>query len=127
MTMDKKVLGRRLVLTSASGLIGVLTAWFFGFSDISEKGGFVFYTGLWVVLVLPLIIALPGLLRQKIYTHQWVTMLVLLHFSHGIMEIWGSESGLIPALLEVTLSASLFIGCILWLKAVRPPREKQAK
>lgn len=125
--MDKKILGRRLVLASASGLIGVLSAWFFGFSDISEKGGLSFYIGLWIVLVLPLIIALPGLLRQKIYTHQWVTMLVLLHFSHGIMEIWGSESGFVPALAEVLLSVSLFVGCILWLKAVRPPRAKRTK
>lgn len=124
--MDQKTLGRRLVLVSAPGLIGVLSAWFFGFSDISQKGGLAFYTGLWLALVLPLVIALPGLLRQKIYTHQWVTMLVLLHFTHGIMEIWGSESGLIPALLEVTLSASLFVGCIFWLKAVRPPRQKKS-
>jgi uncharacterized membrane protein len=125
--MDKKNLGRRMILVYAPGLIGVLSAWFFGFSDTSEKGGLAFYTGMWIVLVLPLIIALPGLLKQKVYTHQWVTMLVLLHFTHGIMEIWGSESGLIPALAEVLLSSCLFVGCIIWLKAVRPPRVKKAK
>lgn len=125
--MDKKILGRRMVLASAPGLIGLLSAWFFGFSDISQKGGLAFYIGMWIVLVLPLIFALPGLLRQKVYTHQWVTLLVLMHFSHGIMEIWGSESGFIPALLEVGLSISLFLGCIFWLKAVRPPRQKRGK
>lgn len=114
-----------MVLVSAPGLIGLLSAWFFAFSDISEKGGLAFYIGLWIVLVLPLIIAIPGLLKQKIYTHQWVTMLVLFHFSHGIMEVWGNENGLIPALLEVALSISLFLGCIMWLKAVRPPRVKR--
>lgn len=117
--MDKKTLGRRMVLLSAPGLIGLLSAWFFSFSDTSEKGGLAFYIALWSALALPLIIALPGLVRQKVYTHQWVTMLVLMHFSHGVMEIWGSESSFVPALLEVALSISLFLGCILWLKAVR--------
>jgi uncharacterized membrane protein len=39
-----------------------------------------------VLKALPLVIALPGVLRRRIYTLQWASMLVLLYFAEGIVR-----------------------------------------
>ncbi|WP_233862926.1 DUF2069 domain-containing protein [Paraburkholderia adhaesiva] len=39
-----------------------------------------------VLKALPLIIALPGVLRRRIYTLQWASMLVLLYLAEGIVR-----------------------------------------
>ncbi|WP_322015866.1 DUF2069 domain-containing protein [Paraburkholderia sp. J12] len=39
-----------------------------------------------VLKALPLAIALPGVLRRRIYTLQWASMLVLLYFAEGIVR-----------------------------------------
>lgn len=39
-----------------------------------------------VLKALPLLIALPGVLRRRIYTLQWASMLVLLYFAEGIVR-----------------------------------------
>lgn len=114
--MNQLNLSRLMVLAGVSGLIGLMSTWFFAFAgDMPQSISII----AWCVMVLPLLIALPGLFRQKIYTHQWVTLLTLMYFTHGIMEIWGTEHAFILALLETALSINLFVGCILWLKVAR--------
>ena len=39
-----------------------------------------------VLKAVPLAIALPGVLRRRLYTLQWASMLVLLYFAEGIMR-----------------------------------------
>lgn len=39
-----------------------------------------------VLKALPLAIALPGVLRRRIYTMQWASMLVLFYFAEGIVR-----------------------------------------
>jgi uncharacterized membrane protein len=39
-----------------------------------------------VLKALPLLIALPGVLRRRLYTLQWASMLVLLYFAEGIVR-----------------------------------------
>jgi uncharacterized membrane protein len=39
-----------------------------------------------VFKALPLVFALPGVLRRRLYTLQWASMLVLLYFTEGIVR-----------------------------------------
>lgn len=39
-----------------------------------------------VLKALPLLAALPGVLRRRVYTLQWASMLVLLYFAEGIVR-----------------------------------------
>lgn len=61
----------------------------------------------WALKVLPLCIPVTGLLKRRMYTYRWVSLLVLLYFMEGVVranEGW-------PAILEITLSLLLFAAC----------------
>lgn len=67
---------------------------------------------LWVVKVLPLCIPVAGLLKRRMYTYRWVSLLVWPYFMEGVVragEGW-------PAALEIALSLSLFAACALHVR-----------
>ena len=68
----------------------------------------------WVVKVLPLCIPVAGLLKRRMYTYRWVSLLVWPYFMEGVVR---AGEGL-PAALEIVLSLTLFIACSLhvWLR-----------
>lgn len=62
---------------------------------------------LWVVKVLPLCVPVTGLLKRRMYTYRWVSLLVWAYFMEGVVrfgEGW-------PAVLEIVLSLLLFAAC----------------
>ena len=68
--------------------------------------------------VLPLTLALPGLLRRRLYTYRWMSLLVWLYFIEGVVRASG-DRGLSAqlALLELTLTLTLFAACALHVRA----------
>jgi uncharacterized membrane protein len=61
----------------------------------------------WVLKVLPLCIPVAGLLKRRMYTYRWVSLLVWPYFMEGVMragEGW-------PAAVEIVLSLTLFVAC----------------
>ena len=62
--------------------------------------------------VLPLFIPLPGLLRNRLYTYRWVSLLVWLYFAEGVVRAFG-DKGLSAWLagIEIVLSLVLFTAC----------------
>lgn len=65
--------------------------------------------GTLVVKVLPLVAALPGLWRHRMYTYRWLSLLVWLYVLEGLVRAT-SESGLgaLLAALEVVLAMLVF-------------------
>ena len=64
------------------------------------------------IKVLPLLLPLPGLIRNRLYTFRWVTLMVWLYFIEGIVRAAGDRgiaAGL--ACLEVVLCLVLFSAC----------------
>ncbi len=59
--------------------------------------------------VLPLLVALPGLWRHRLYTYRWLSLLVWLYVLEGLMRST-TEQGLtaLLAALEVVLAVALF-------------------
>ncbi|MCW5625566.1 MAG: DUF2069 domain-containing protein [Burkholderiales bacterium] len=77
--------------------------------------------GSWLMLkALPLLLPLFGLLRERVYTYQWTTLLVLAYFTEGVVRAW-AETGTSQRLaaLEVLLSVTLFVSCIAYVRARR--------
>lgn len=82
-----------------------------------------------VLKAVPLVCALPGVWRRKLYTLQWASMLVLLYMAEGIvrgMTDGGVSSKL--AWIEVALAAA-FLTCALayvapFKRAARAARRK---
>ena len=74
--------------------------------------------GRWLAFkVLPLVLPLAGLLKHRLYTYRWVSLLVWLYFTEGIVRATGLPSGadagvgVALAWAEVALCTVLFAAC----------------
>jgi uncharacterized membrane protein len=80
-----------------------------------------------VLKALPLLLALPGVLRHRLYTLQWASMLILLYFAEGIVRGM-SEHGLSAQLAWLeTLLALVFFACALAYVAPFKQAAKRAR
>ena len=70
--------------------------------------------------VLPLLAPLFGILRGKLYTYQWASMLILAYFAEGAVRAW-SDQGLSArlALAETVLALVFFSSCIVYVSSAR--------
>ncbi len=75
--------------------------------------------GTLAVKVLPLVAALPGLWRYRLYTYRWLSLLVWLYAAEGCVRAYG-DAGRSAALAaaEVLLSLLTFTACA-WHVRVR--------
>jgi uncharacterized membrane protein len=70
------------------------------------------------VKVVPLVIALPGLFRMRLYTYRWMSLLVWLYVAEGLVRATsdrGASAWL--ATLEVALSLLVFAACGVHIRA----------
>lgn len=70
-------------------------------------------SGTWALKVLPLLPALPGLWRYRLYTYRWLSLLIWLYVCEGLVRAT-SESGVSAALAwaEVVLGVAVFVTCV---------------
>jgi uncharacterized membrane protein len=96
---------------SVLGLIVLGLAWELWLAPVRPGGS-------WLALkVLPLCVPLAGLLRHRMYTYRWVSLMVWLYFIEGVVRAY-SDRGLSAqlALLEVVLCLTLFASCVTHVK-----------
>jgi uncharacterized membrane protein len=73
----------------------------------------------WAVKVLPLCLPVAGLLKRRMYTYRWVSLLLWAYFMEGAVR-WREGA---PALLEIALSLILFAACALHVRLrLRAPK-----
>ncbi len=97
---------RALAVGSLLGLIVLGLAWELWLAPLRPGGS-------WLVLkVLPLTIPLAGLLKNRMYTYHWVSLMVWLYFTEGAVRA-SSDKGLSAGLaaIEVLLCVLLFVAC----------------
>lgn len=76
--------------------------------------------------VLPLAIPLAGLLKNRLYTYRWVSLLVWPYFAEGVVRATSSRNASMPlAVVETLLCITLFMACA-WHIRVRLRRAKEA-
>lgn len=104
----------RLRYLSAGSLIALIflcLAWELWLAPLRPGGS-------WLVLkVLPLLAPLIGILRRRLYTYQWSSMLILAYFAEGVVRGY-SETGL-PAQLariEIALALLFFFSVIAYVR-----------
>ena len=104
-------LSRALAVGSLLGLIVLSLLWELLVSPLRPGGS-------WLALkVLPLCLPLAGLLKNKMYTYRWVSLVVWLYFIEGVVRGWGDRApGNYLALLEVLLCLILFGACLLHVR-----------
>ena len=73
--------------------------------------------------------ALPGILKHRLYTYRWLSLLVWLYFTEGVVRAT-SDHGVSQqlAIIETALSVALFTACAVYVRLrlrVLPPKAKK--
>jgi uncharacterized membrane protein len=110
---------RALALASVVGLIVLGLAWELWLAPTG--------TGTLALKVVPLLPALPGLWRGRLYTYRWLSLLVWLYFTEGVVRAV-TDPGLSATLaaVQVLLCLLLFIACVLQVRRHLRLREAAA-
>ncbi|MDD2545895.1 MAG: DUF2069 domain-containing protein [Burkholderiaceae bacterium] len=109
---------RWLATASLLALILLCLAWELVLAPVRPGGS-------WLALkALPLCIPLAGLLKNRMYTYRWVSLMVWLYFTEGVVRAWSDKApSAWLALGEVALCTSLFVACTLHVRL----RQRNAK
>jgi len=114
MTPDRVTATTRLVaVASAAALVVLALAWELALARTGR--------GMLAFKVVRLVFAMPGLLRHRMYTYRWVSLLVWLYVAEAVVRIgdrWPSNA---CAWIELVLAITLFTACatqVRWRHAV---------
>ena len=84
--------------------------------------------GSWLILKgVPLLFAIPGLWKGKVYTMQWASMLILLYVTEGLVRILEPGTNFWIALLETILATTGFVCLLIYLKPIKKEAKSLAK
>jgi uncharacterized membrane protein len=108
---------RRLQLCATvilAALIGLTLTWELWLAPLRPGGSW------FIVKTLPLLLPLRGIVRGRIYTYRWSTMLILAYFTEGAVRAY-AEPGIVAALgaIEITLSMGFFVTAIAYVRVAR--------
>jgi uncharacterized membrane protein len=102
-------LTRWLAVGSLLGMIVLGLAWELWLAPTGQRT--------WALKVLPLALPLAGLLKHRLYTYRWVSLLVWLYFTEGIVRATSSSGLVVPlAWGQVLLCVLLFTACALHVR-----------
>lgn len=102
---------RRIAVISLTGLIVLGLAWELWLAPVRPGGT------LLALKVLPLCFPLTGLLKNRMYTYRWLSLLIWLYFTEGVVRAWGDTApSNYLALVEVVLCLALFTACALHVR-----------
>ena len=113
---------RLLAVGSLLGLIVLGLAWELFLAPLRPGGSSL------ALKVLPLCIPLMGLLKNRMYTYRWVSLLVWVYFTEGAVRAYSDKApGNYLAMLEVLLCLSLFVACALHVRLRLKAARKEDK
>lgn len=123
--MSKKILEKnpyQLLATAAFiDLFILCVCWEWFISPLRPNGSWLILKGI------PLLFAIPGLWKGKIYTMQWASMLILLYITEGLVRITETGANFWLALLETLLATTAFICLLSYLKPIKAHAKMLAK
>jgi uncharacterized membrane protein len=100
-----------LAVGSLLGLIVLGIAWEMWIAPLRPGGSSL------VLKVLPLLIPLAGLLKNRMYTYRWVSLMVWFYFTEGVVRAYSDRPpSSYCALVEVLLCLTLFAACALHVR-----------
>ena len=102
---------RWLAVGSLVGLIVLGLTWELFLAPLRPGGS-------WLALkALPLCIPLAGLLKNRMYTYRWVSLMVWLYFTEGVVRAYSDKApSNYLAFVEVLLCLALFTACALHVR-----------
>ena len=113
---------RAVAVCSLLALIALGLAWELWLAPLRPGGSWL------AIKVLPLLLPLPGLLKNRMYTHRWVALFVWLYFVEGVVRASGDRPpGNRLALLQIALCLVLFAACTLHVRLRQRNARAQAQ
>lgn len=111
----------RLAAISLIGLLVLCLAWELWLAPLRPGGSML------ALKALPLLLPLRGVLHGRRYTHQWLSLMVLLYLAEGTVRAMSDHgTSQILALAETLLAILLFAGCLGHARATAPSRMLKA-
>lgn len=111
----------RLATISLIALILLCLAWELWLAPLRPGGSML------ALKVLPLLLPLRGILHGRRYTHQWLSLMILLYVAEGLVRLMSDQgASSILAAAEALLASLLFIGCLGFARATAPSRMLKA-
>ena len=93
-----------MAVGSVLALIGLGLAWELWLAPTGDRT--------LAVKVLPLLLPLPGLLRNRMYTYRWLSLMIWLYFIEGVVRATSDRGpGVVLGAIEVGLCLLLFAAC----------------
>jgi uncharacterized membrane protein len=80
-----------------------------------------------LVIAGPLLLPMPGLLKNKTYTFQWASFLSMAYFAHGISEISAYPEHWYAGLMEVISSTMMYVGCVMYAQIFKKEFKRKQK
>jgi uncharacterized membrane protein len=111
-TMATSVAATRAIAVGALlGLIFLALAWELVLAPLRPGGS-------WLVLkALPLCIPLAGLLKNRMYTYRWLSLMVWVYFTEGAVRAASDKPpSNYLAMIEVALCLALFVACAMHVR-----------
>jgi uncharacterized membrane protein len=101
---------RALAVASLLGLIVLGLAWELWLAPTGSRS--------LALKVVPLAMALVGLLKLRMFTYRWVSLLVWVYFTEGVVRATSEPGTAVVALAsaEVGLSLLLFAACVMHVR-----------
>ena len=113
-TPDRVTAASRIVAVAAAiALAALAVAWELAWARTGN--------GTLVVKALPFVFALPGLLRHRMYTYRWMSLLIWLYVAEALVRIGDRPPSNFCAWAELVLALVLFTACatqVRWRHAV---------
>jgi uncharacterized membrane protein len=103
---------RRVAVASLLALIVLGLAWELWLAPLRPGGS-------WLALkVLPLCIPLAGLLKNRMYTYRWLSLLIWLYFTEAVVRAWSDPlvAGQWCAGVQLLLCLLLFGACAMHVR-----------
>ena len=121
MTMNsqqKRHLTQRITLVCLMLLIALCLLWEWKLAPLRPGGSWL------IAKVVPLILMLPGVLKARLYSFQWISMAILLYFTEGIVRATSDTNSVSIALawVEVVLTTVIFSTVLIYTKTYKRPK-----
>lgn len=116
--MDRPRFWHRLAVGSLLALIVLALAWELWLAPLHPHGSRL------ALKALPLMLPLAGLLKRRVYTFQWASMMILPYFAEGIVRATTDRGPSVPyAWMEAALAVVFFVACV----AYAAPHKRAAR
>jgi len=107
---------RALAIACLLALLALGLAWELWLAPLRPGGSW------WAIKVLPLAWTLAGVLKRRLATYRWLSLLVWLYFTEGVVRATTEPApGALLAVAQLLLAIGLFGACVMHIRARPAP------